>query len=108
MRIAQYQNKYISKYFRYFVFLCLSLILLLIPAETSARRGEQQNTVEVAVVGEVIDSQGVPIVDAEIKAFTSQQEEPLAENIIFHPRMSPSHSIKDFSFLKSWQDPRRS
>jgi Na+/H+ antiporter NhaD/arsenite permease-like protein len=81
MRISLYQNNNIRKYFRYSVFACLSIILLLIPAETSARRGEQQNAVEEAIVGEVIDSQGVPVVDAEIKAYTSQQEEPLAENI---------------------------
>ncbi len=39
----------------------------------------QQNVVEVVIVGRVIDSQGVPVIDAEVIAITDHQPEPLAE-----------------------------
>jgi hypothetical protein len=53
---------------------------MLIPGETYASSpGQQQDVIEVAIVGRVIDSQGVPVLDAEVTAITASQTEPLAE-----------------------------
>ena len=79
MRISLYRNNLITKYSRYLVLPILTFIVLLLPGEAYASLGVQQDVVELVIVGEVLDSQGVPVVDAEIKAVTSQQEESIAE-----------------------------
>jgi len=66
--------------FRHIAFLVLAILLLFTPGEASALSRSQEDTVELVIVGRVVDSQGVPIVDAEILAITSQQEVPLAED----------------------------
>ena len=66
--------------FHHIAFLVLAFLLLLIPGEANALPRSQEDTVELVIVGRVVDSQGVPIVDAEILAITSQQEDPLAED----------------------------
>ena len=66
--------------FHHIAFLVLALLLLFIPGEANALPRSQEDTVELVIVGRVIDSQGVPIVDAQILAITSQQEDPLAED----------------------------
>lgn len=66
--------------FHHIAFLVLALLLLFIPGAANALPRSQEDMVELVIVGRVVDSQGVPIVDAEILAITSQQEEPLAED----------------------------
>lgn len=66
--------------FHHIAFLVLALLLLFIPGEANALPRSQEDTVELVIVGRVVDSQGVPIVDAQILAITSQQEDPLAED----------------------------
>lgn len=65
--------------------LCLALFMLaglvfLYPGESKAFPSDlQQVIIEEVIVGRVLDSQGVPIVDAEVQAFLDQQSEPLTE-----------------------------
>ena len=55
-------------------------LILLIPGEAYASPPSiQQDIVELVIVGKVIDSQGVPVLDAEVLAITESQTEPLAE-----------------------------
>ena len=69
----------IKPHSHYLVFFILACLILLIPGEAYASPpGVQQDVVEV-VVGRVIDSQGVPVIDAEVLAITEHQPEPLAE-----------------------------
>jgi Na+/H+ antiporter NhaD/arsenite permease-like protein len=61
----------------FFILICLILIL---PGEATASPPSlQQEIIEVVIVGRVLDSQGVPVIDAEVLAVTDQQSEPLAE-----------------------------
>jgi Na+/H+ antiporter NhaD/arsenite permease-like protein len=70
----------IKPYSRYLAIILFTCLFLLIPGETSASfPGQQQDVIEVAIVGRVIDSQGVPVLDAEVTAITASQTEPLAE-----------------------------
>jgi Na+/H+ antiporter NhaD/arsenite permease-like protein len=70
----------IKPHSRYLVIFILACIILLIPGEAYATPpGVQQDIVEMVVVGRVIDSQGVPVKDAEVLAITDHQPEPLAE-----------------------------
>jgi len=70
----------IKPHSRYLVIFILACIILLIPGEAYATPpGVQQDIVEMVVVGRVIDSQGVPVIDAEVLAITDHQPEPLAE-----------------------------
>jgi Na+/H+ antiporter NhaD/arsenite permease-like protein len=64
---------------RYLVIIILAGLVLLIPGETYASSDPQQDVVEVVIVGQVLDTQGVPVVDAEVIASTSDQPEPLVE-----------------------------
>jgi Na+/H+ antiporter NhaD/arsenite permease-like protein len=67
---------------KYFVLFILGCLVLLIPGEASASPpSAQQNANQVVIVGSVVDSQGVPIIDAEVLAITDDQSEPLAEAI---------------------------
>jgi len=70
----------IKPHSRYLVIFILACLILLIPGEAYASPpGVQQDVVEVVIVGRVIDSQGVPVIDAEVLAITDRQPEPLAE-----------------------------
>ena len=70
----------IKPHFRYFVIFILACLILVIPGEAHASPpGVQQDIIEVVIVGRVIDSQGVPVIDAEVLAITDRQSEPLAE-----------------------------
>ena len=73
------QNWFNTKKIRYPVLLLLIIGALLITGEASAVPGVQQDMIELVIVGEVLDTQGVPVVDAEIAAISSVQDEPLAE-----------------------------
>jgi Na+/H+ antiporter NhaD/arsenite permease-like protein len=65
---------------RFTLIFILAFLILLIPGEAHASLpGIQQDVVEVVVVGQVIDAQGVPVIDAEVSAITVQESEPLAE-----------------------------
>ena len=70
----------IKQHASHFVIFILGCLVLLIPGEAFASPpGLQQDVLEVVIVGKVIDSQGVPVVDAEVFAITEHQPEPLAE-----------------------------
>ena len=73
------QNNMIAKYSRYLILPILTFIVLLVPGEAYASLNVQQDVIELVIVGEVLDSQGVPVIDAEIKSVTSEQPEPIAE-----------------------------
>ncbi|MGB5845812.1 MAG: SLC13 family permease, partial [Anaerolineales bacterium] len=64
---------------RYLVIVILAGLVLLIPGEIYASSDPQQDVVEVVIVGQVLDTQGVPVVDAEVIASTADQAEPLVE-----------------------------
>jgi Na+/H+ antiporter NhaD/arsenite permease-like protein len=69
-----------KKHTWYLALLFLIPLIFLLPSEATAFPGDfQQGIIEVVIVGRVIDSQGVPILDAEVLAFTDLQSEPLAE-----------------------------
>ena len=72
LRVKQHTN--------HFVIFILGCLVLFIPGEAYASPpGVQQDVLEVVIVGKVIDSQGVPVIDAEVFAITKNQSEPLAE-----------------------------
>ena len=79
MRISLYQNNLLTIISRCLVLPILIFTVLLLPGQAYASLNQQQDVIELVIVGEVLDSQGVPVVDAEIKAVTSQQEESIAE-----------------------------
>ena len=67
-------------YSRYLGLLILLCLFLLIPGEAYASQLlKLQDAIEVVVVGRVIDSQGEPVIEAEVLAATVSQPEPLAE-----------------------------
>jgi len=94
MRNLLLQNRLITKNKRYIVIFALMFIVMLIPGEAFAFPGEQQNVIELVLVGEVIDPQGVPVFDAEVKALTSGRQEPLAE----------AHSQEDGSWVLTFPE----
>jgi hypothetical protein len=64
----------------FFALLFLIPLIFLLPGEATALPADlQQEIIEVVIVGRVVDSQGVPILDAEVLALTDQHNEPLAE-----------------------------
>jgi Na+/H+ antiporter NhaD/arsenite permease-like protein len=64
----------------FFVLLFLIPLIFLLPGEATALPADlQREIIEVVIVGRVVDSQGVPILDAEVLALTDQHNEPLAE-----------------------------
>ena len=70
----------IKQHASHLVIFILGCLVLLIPGEAYASPpGVQQEVLEVVIVGKVIDSQGVPVIDAEVIAITENQPEPLAE-----------------------------
>jgi Na+/H+ antiporter NhaD/arsenite permease-like protein len=70
----------IKTHYRYVLIFILACLILLIPGEAYASPpGQQQDVIELVIIGRVIDSQGVPILDAEVLAITANQPEPLAE-----------------------------
>ena len=70
----------IKPHSHYLVIFILACLILLIPGEAYASPPSvQQDVVEVVIVGRVIDSQGVPVIEAEVFAITDHQPEPLAE-----------------------------
>jgi hypothetical protein len=70
----------IKPHAHYLVIFILACLILLIPGEAYASPPRlQQDVVEVVIVGRVIDSQGVPVIEAEVFAITVYQPEPLAE-----------------------------
>ncbi len=70
----------IKPHLRFMVILLLGYLILLIPGEAFASPIRlQQAAAEVVIVGRVIDSQGVPVIEAEVVAIMDQQPEPLAE-----------------------------
>jgi len=75
----QFLNSMVTKYYRYLGILILIFFALLTPGEVQGSPELQDDLIELVVVGEVLDSQGVPVVDAEIMAVSSVQQEPLAE-----------------------------
>jgi len=79
MRNLLLQSRLITKNKRYIVILALMFIVMSIPGEAFAFPDQQQDVIELVLVGEVIDPQGVPVFDADIKALTSGRQEPLAE-----------------------------
>lgn len=71
----------IKPHYRYlFIFLVACLFLLIRGKAYASPQITQQDVVELIIVGQVSDSQGVPIVDAEVLAFTSHQSESLGED----------------------------
>jgi Na+/H+ antiporter NhaD/arsenite permease-like protein len=65
---------------RYLVMFLLGYLILLIPSETYASPPSAEGDVlEAVIVGRVIDSQGVPVIDADVLAISEQLPEPLAE-----------------------------
>lgn len=61
------------------LFISLALILLS-PGEAEAHQIRfQESPAEMVLVGQVVDSQGVPVTEAEVVALTDLQPEPLAE-----------------------------
>jgi Na+/H+ antiporter NhaD/arsenite permease-like protein len=80
--ILQQLYQGINKRFWYFAIFILASLLFLLPGEaTASPSGVQGEAVELVVIGRVIDSQGVPVVDAEVIAIIDQQSEPLSETI---------------------------
>ena len=70
----------IYPYLRWLIALIILGFFLLIPGESYASTpSQQQDEVEVAIVGRVIDSQGVPVLEAGVSAITASQPQPLAE-----------------------------
>ncbi|MES0361032.1 MAG: SLC13 family permease, partial [Anaerolineales bacterium] len=70
----------IKQHASHLVIFILGCLCLFIPGEAYASPpGVQQDVLEVVIVGKVIDSQGVPVIDAEVIAITENQPEPLAE-----------------------------
>jgi Na+/H+ antiporter NhaD/arsenite permease-like protein len=60
----------------------LAALIFLLPGDVTASPADlQQEIIEVVIVGRVIDSQGVPVVDAEVLALPDQQSEPMAEAV---------------------------
>jgi Na+/H+ antiporter NhaD/arsenite permease-like protein len=70
-----------SKFTRHLGIFILAAIVMLIPGETLAAPATQEDEVELVIVGNAFDSQGVPISEAEVSAITSGLSEPLAENL---------------------------
>jgi len=79
-RYSLVQTPLISKFSRYLAILILAGLVLLTPGETFASSEVQQDVVELVIIGEVLDPQGVPVIEAEVIATTSDQQIPLAEN----------------------------
>ena len=79
MRYSLVKILLIPKISRYLAILILAGLVLLTPGETFASSDVQQDVVELVIVGKVLDSQDVPVIDAEVLAITTEQSEPLAE-----------------------------
>ncbi len=80
--INNMKSRYLPKKLnlRFLAIFLVGFLFLLIPSETFASPpGAEGDVLEVVIVGRVIDSQGVPVVDAEVQAVSNQQPEPLAE-----------------------------
>jgi Na+/H+ antiporter NhaD/arsenite permease-like protein len=72
----------------------LMFLMLLIPGEAYASPEQQQDVIDLVIIGQVLDSQGVPVIEAEIKAVTSGRQEPLAE----------AHSQEDGSWVLTFPE----
>jgi hypothetical protein len=79
MRYSLVQIPILTKFSRYLAILCLASFFLLIPGDSYASSEIQQDVVELVIIGKVLDSQGVPVIDAEVRATTTERTEPLAE-----------------------------
>lgn len=66
---------------RRLIIVILFFLFLGIPGEMFAAPAVQEEVIELVIVGDVFDSQGVAVIDAEILAITSDQQEPLAESL---------------------------
>jgi Na+/H+ antiporter NhaD/arsenite permease-like protein len=88
------QNNLITKNTRYLVIVMLMFLMLLIPGEAYASPDQQQYVIDLVIIGQVLDSQGVPVIEAEIKAVTSGRQEPLAE----------AHSQEDGSWVLTFPE----
>jgi len=62
------------------VIIFLAGLVLLIPGKTSVASVTHQELVEVVIIGNVFDTQGVPVGEAEVSASTTGHAEPLAED----------------------------
>jgi len=88
------QNNLITKNTRYLVIVMLMFLMLLIPGEAYASPEQQQDVIDLVIIGQVLDAQGVPVIEAEVKAVTSQRQEPLAE----------AHSQEDGSWVLTFPE----
>ena len=69
-------------------------LMLLIPGEAYASPEQQQDVIDLVIIGQVLDSQGGPVIEAEIKAVTSGRQESLAE----------AHSQEDGSWVLTFPE----